>query len=276
MATVLPDAFGDSNIVVLNVSGVAASTFDVGVAAGLAIYDPFGNPQAADPLITGSVFAPGSGLTDDGNVGTGTDPIESGSTTVDPNHLQILAGGSDMWNNSDGFRYVYGSYTGDFDFKVRVTRLDPRNVHSKAGFMIRQDLTPGSPDFTAIITPHETALDGSGAGANDFEAGMRATAGGATTDWGGRPTNSFPWTNAWLRIQRAGNTFKGFWGTNGVDWGQFATNTSSLPNTLYVGLGTTAHNNGVGQATTSATKTRCSRHNRKAKTYIRAIQLPSP
>ena len=72
-------------------------------------------------------------------------PAEPGSTTVDPNHLQILAGGSDMWNNADGFRYAYGSYTGDFDFKVRVTRLDPRDIHSKAGFMIRQDRQ--IPDF---------------------------------------------------------------------------------------------------------------------------------
>ena len=126
-----------------------------------------------------------------------------------------------------------------------------RSRWSKAGFVIRQDLTPGSADLSAIITPHETALDGSGDGANDFEAGIRLSAGATTGDWGGRPTNSFPWTNVWIRVQRVGTTFKAFEGTDGISWLQFATNVSSLPNTVFVGLGTTAHNNGAGQTTTA-------------------------
>jgi len=251
-AQVIADGVGDSNTVILTVSGLSSSTFDVGVAAGYAVSDPFGNGQSGDPLVSGKVFALGSGLTDDVIVGTASDPLEKGSTTIDINHLEVTAGGSDIWNNADGFRYVYGQYTGDFDLKVRIPRLDPTDRWSKAGFVIRQDLTPGSPDLSAVITPHETALDGTGDGANDFEAGMRTAAAGATADWGGRPTNSFPWTNVWIRVQRVASTFKAFEGTDGVSWSQFATNDSALPTTVLVGLGTTAHNNGAGQTTTAA------------------------
>jgi len=251
-AVLLPDEFGDSNIVVLTVSGLTTLTFDIG-ASGFGIYDPFGNLQGGDPLYTGKVFAPGSGLTDDGIVGTAADPIEKGSTTVDPNHLEVVAGGSDIWNAADGFRYVYGQYANDFDLKVRISRLDPRDNWSKAGFVVRQDLTPGSPDISAVLTPSSTALDGTGAGANDFEAGTRLTVGAATTDYGvaPRPTNSFPYTNAWIRLQRAGNSFTAYRGTNGSDWISFGTTTQTYPGTVYVGLGTTAHNNGPGQTTTA-------------------------
>ena len=251
-AQLIADNLGDSNTVILTVVGLSTSTFDVGVAPGYVVSDPFGNGQSGDPLVSGKVFALGSGLTDDGIVGTAADPLEKGSTTIDINHLDVVAGGSDIWNAADGFRYAYGQYSGDFDLKVRIPRLDPRDNWSKAGFVIREDLTPGSRTLSAIITPHETALDGTGGGANDFEAGMRGAAGGATTDWGGRPTNSFPFTNVWIRVQRSGDTFKAFQGTNGITWSQFATNTTTLPGTLFVGLGTTAHNNGPGQTTTAS------------------------
>jgi hypothetical protein len=248
-AQLVTDNLGDSNTVVLTVSGLTTSIFDIGVAAGFGILDQFGNEQTGDPLASGKVFAPGSGLTEDSVVGTAADPLEKGSTTVDINHLDVVAGGSDIGSNRDAFRFVYGQYTGDFDLKVRIPRLDPRNRLSKAGFVIREDLTPDARALSAVITPHETALDGSGEGANELQAVIRSSKGGVATDWGSRPTNSFPWTNVWIRVQRIANTFKAFRGTDGVSWSLFATNTIALPDTLYVGLAASAHNNAPGQTT---------------------------
>src|SRR5262249_23750508 len=54
-AQLLPDSLGDSNTVILAVSGLASSTFAVGVLGP--IYDPFGNGQEADPITGGTVFA---------------------------------------------------------------------------------------------------------------------------------------------------------------------------------------------------------------------------
>jgi hypothetical protein len=56
-------------------------------------------------------------------------------------------------------------------------------------------------------------------------------------------------------MRRVANTFTAFYGSNGVNWIQFAnTNLDVAPfaSVLYVGLGTTAHNNGAGQATTAS------------------------
>lgn len=255
-AVLTTNEIGDSNIVILRITHTAAAStteFHVGVPTGYGVFDLYGNLQDSPDLATGKIFAFGSGLTDDTVVGTATDPIEKGSTTIDPNHLEVVAGGTDIWNNLDAFRYAYGRYTDNFDLKVRVTRLDPRNNWSKAGFVVRQDLAPGGPNINAVVTPSSAALDGTGPGANDFEAGTRLSLGAATTDWGvaPRPTNAPPFTNAWIRIQRAGNTFKAFYGTNGIDWIQYGTTLQTYPSTVLVGLGTTSHNNGPGQTTTA-------------------------
>src|SRR5205814_1976689 len=60
-----------------------------------------------------------------------------------------------------------------------------------------------------------------------------------------------PYTNAWLRMRRQGNTFTAYYGTNGVDWNQFATTNQTFNSAVLMGLGTTAHNNGAGQTTTA-------------------------
>src|SRR5262249_136483 len=134
--------------------------------------------------VNGSVFALGTGLVDDGPLGTALDPVEKGSTDVPgPNRLVVTAGGSDMSNNADAFRYAYQNVTNDFDVKVRVSRLDPRNMWSKAGIMVREDFTPGARNVSAVLTPTgASALDGSGVPVNDFENGSRGAVNGGTTD----------------------------------------------------------------------------------------------
>jgi len=241
------DSAGISNTVLLWLDRTLPGP---GYSVSGAIPDGGGNYAAFS--LNGGIFASGSGLVDDGPVGSATDPLEKGSTSADPNRLEVVSGGSDIWNNADGFRYVYGLYTNDFDVKVRVSRLDERNRWSKAGLVVREDLTAGSHDLSAVVTPSAVAaLDGSGVTANDYEAGSRAAAGAATTDWGQFRPTPVPYPNAWIRLRRSGDTFTAFWASDGLSWTQFASTNQSFPATVYLGLGTTAHNNGAGQVTTA-------------------------
>jgi len=47
----------------------------------------------------------------------------------------VTVGGSDIWNSQDAMRFAYGQYSGDFDVRMRVESLVPRNNWSKAGFV---------------------------------------------------------------------------------------------------------------------------------------------
>ena len=60
-----------------------------------------------------------------------------------------------------------------------------------------------------------------------------------------------PYPNAWLRIQRVGESFFLFLGTNGTTWTPFMTNTPATPYpaSVYVGVATTSHDNAANRTT---------------------------
>jgi len=183
------------------------------------------------------------------DVGTPTNPLVKGKVVAFSNaDFDVTAGGSDIWDNADGFHFIYKPVTGDFDMAVRVARVDLANNWTKAGLMAREKLTPGSRDVNLVVDPTGTvqAPDNSGTGANLYEPNYRATEGGASASWGNvTGASGVPYPNAWLRLTRVGNTFTAYRGTDGVNWSKLATisPTPEYPATLNVGLCTTAHNN---------------------------------
>ena len=204
--------------------------------------DRFGNPLttvATTKLINLSAI----------DVGTAANPLLAGKVVAFSNaDFDVHAGGSDIWDNADGFQFTYKPVTGDFDMSVRVARLDLANNWSKSGLMAREKLTPGSRDVNLVVDPAGTvqAPDSSGTGANVYEPNYRATENGATASWGTvTGASGVPYPNAWLRLTRVGNTFTAYRGTDGVNWSVLATisPTPAYPATLNVGLCTTAHNN---------------------------------
>lgn len=50
-------------------------------------------------------------------------PAISGSVKSSHGVLEIVAGGKDVWGNSDEFTFVHQQMTGDFDVKVRAESL---------------------------------------------------------------------------------------------------------------------------------------------------------
>jgi hypothetical protein len=176
-----------------------------------------------------------------------------GSTVMVTNGVfEILASGLDVANNQDGFHYVCEPRTGDFDVKVRVDGLTAANAFTRAGLMLRENLTPGSRRYHIVADPPSTpAADGSGNGQNRVEVNFRATPDGVSANWPNNPNpaNLGPGNTAkqipglWLRLKLAGNNLYAYTGADGTNWALAARATlaANWPKTNYLGMCATAH-----------------------------------
>ena len=150
-------------------------------------------------------------------------PSPAGSTTVlaDGSDYDVSSGSGDIWGNADSFRFVHTSLSGDFDVAVRVAGLDASNPNAQAALMARDTLDDNSRNIAI------KARTGS------YRFTYRANTGGNTAGAGSAST-SYP--NTWLRLVRTGNTFTSYISSDGITWQLFASQTQSMPQTLYVGL----------------------------------------
>jgi len=159
-------------------------------------------------------------------------PTPAGSTTeITPGKdYNIVAGGTDISGTADHFHFASRQVTGDFDVKVRVASLDQRDLFTKAGLMVREDLTAGSRNAMLSTTFSDKG----------YRFTWRQVANDLTQAGGSGPV-SFP--NGWVRLQRVGDKISGYRSTDGVNWTlvQSATITG-LAQTVFVGLAATSHN----------------------------------
>ncbi|HSZ58861.1 MAG TPA: hypothetical protein VK797_24690 [Tepidisphaeraceae bacterium] len=154
----------------------------------------------------------------------------AGSTTIvtSGKDYNVTAGGADIGGTAaDGFRFIYEQVTGDFNVQVQVSSLTEVLSNTFAGLMARQTLDAGSP----MVFSGASAADG-------YRFNYRATADavGTFTKFG---AVSYP--NVWVRLQRQGNVFTGFYSTDGVNWTQTQQLTLAMPATLYVGIAVASH-----------------------------------
>jgi len=79
-------------------------------------------------------------------------PQLAGSATQVEDGWDLVAGGTDIWEKSDQFRFVCKQAPGDFDIAVRVENFAPAHLYSKAGLMIRGSLSPDSAHLMLICS----------------------------------------------------------------------------------------------------------------------------
>ena len=198
------------------------------------------------------------------DIGGANDPVVASYIDVfGANAYLVSCEGSDIWNGADGFNYLYEQRTGDFDVVVRQKSITKASNWTKGGLMIRESLDPGSRQWSIFNTPlsadnlQSAAADGTGA--NLIQCVGRTASGGASVDW--VPASAVPPTypNAWVRLTRQtvtnGDTtvhclINGYYSSDGVSWtqmGAYDTTTNGdstvLPDTVYVGIASTAHHN---------------------------------
>jgi hypothetical protein len=178
------------------------------------------------------------------DVGTTGDPSSTGNATFNNGTYTLTASGSDIWDPSDHFQYDYKSLTGDGTIIARVVNPEVApDFWTKAGLMFRSDLTATSANDFMMYTPNT--------GHQEPIQQWRDVAGGASGDTGNHGTATTPNVPVpiWLRMDRVGNTFTGYWATDAGGhpgtWSVMTTHTTVMPSTVFVGLALTAHNNGA-------------------------------
>jgi hypothetical protein len=148
--------------------------------------------------------------------------------------LTITGNGHDIWDNADDFRYVYMEWGGDFELIARVASF-PLGIDSwqKAGLMVRQNITPGSPFVDMVMT------------------GIYG--GGANFQWRDNPNvgcgNDVPAPDLtepqYIRLTRIDNTFAGYYSADGINWTQLGGNHFTImTDPVLIGLCITSHEPG--------------------------------
>ena len=194
-------------------------------------------------------------------------PTFKGSAVEASGQWTIQGGGSDIWNDSSQFHYLYVWASGNnWDCVAQfVSFAGPANW-SKVELLVDQAdpaLGPqGTDPFIAMMDTQPSTVaapDGSGNGVNDGGIDQWRSTANSASDWkqvGTTPAPNYP--NDWFRIQRQTNIFNLFHSGDGINWtnyisidtssktliGQDASTTfgTPWPNLVCVGVAVTAHN----------------------------------
>jgi hypothetical protein len=170
-------------------------------------------------------------------------PSFIGTVRILTDGVDITAGGADIWGTKDEFNFVYMERSGDFDLASRIESLTAANLYTKAGIMAREDLTPGSRHIFFQVFPNNNPRNNNNGG---FEFQYRLVKDSLMKaiypkSSAGKPEFPVVYPNTWIRLQRTGNNFTGYYSTDGKTWKVYTTYSLSLPSKIYLGLAVTSH-----------------------------------
>jgi len=137
--------------------------------------------------------------------------------------------GTDIWSNSDQFRYAYKSLSGDGSIAVRVDSLIRSNEWAKAGVMIRETLDAGSAHAFVAVTPDYGAV---------LQRRPVSDQASVSTDGVGIGAPR------WVKLTRTGNAFVAQESADGVTWTDFVVSPAleiPMAGDVYIGLALTSH-----------------------------------
>lgn len=151
----------------------------------------------------------------------------------------VTSAGSDVYGSSDSFVYVYAPASGDGTWTVEINSEQNPVAWTKAGLMVRSNLTAGSPMLFFM---------------NGYQNGNwlvdRTTQGGQVNTVTGGLNVATP---VWVRLEKRGGQFFVFDSGNGTLWNlEGAPVSLNVGTNYYVGLAVTEHSpTAVGSVTFS-------------------------
>ncbi len=169
-----------------------------------------------------------------------------GSTDIIGSEINILAGGSDIWETSDQFHFAQQAHQGDFDFQGKVTSLGLSHPFAKAGLMLRDSLSADAALIFFFVFPDNRPRNNNNGG---YEGHFRSTPGAKCTaiypPGKGKGDLEFPvlFPSGWLRLVRKNEDWSTYTSVDGKNWELFAKWTLSFPQAGFLGLAVTAHDN---------------------------------
>lgn len=156
----------------------------------------------------------------------------SGEVCEDNGTWTVLASGTDIWNNSDDFHFVYQQLTGNMELTARVTEVGNANPFAKAGVMIREKLTANSRNVGMFVTY-----------SNGIQQQIRNTEGQNTN----RVFQTQLTAPYWLRIRREAGVIQTFYSESGEEGSWIILGPARNLGTadMWIGLAHTSHNNSI-------------------------------
>jgi hypothetical protein len=177
-------------------------------------------------------------------------PSIAGSVKTSTAGFDVSAGGADIWGTKDEFNFVYVERTGDFDMITRVESMSAANLYTKAGIMAREDLTASCRHIFFQVFSDNNPRNKNNGGYEFQYRPMKDSLMKAIYPKSAEGNPEFPvkYPSVWIRLQRAGNGFTGYYSTDGKAWKPYTTYTLQLPPKVFLGVALTAHNTGHNES----------------------------
>jgi regulation of enolase protein 1 (concanavalin A-like superfamily) len=152
----------------------------------------------------------------------------AGSVNYTNGLFSVTGSGSNLWSTADSFHYVYQPGSGDCSIQAEVLTVQNTRTNAMGGVMIREALSTNSAMATMVITPTAGTeniwrTNTSGQAVSNLVANIAAP--------------------NWVQVTRTGNSFVGYYSTNGTTWNAVKTNVFTMATNVYIGLVVCAHNN---------------------------------
>lgn len=157
-----------------------------------------------------------------------------GRTYVYRGCLELSGSGADIWRSADQFQFMHVKADGDFDLSCRVASMTfGTSSYARAGIMVRDSLSPEAANVLIAITP------GAGILYQSRDKNLaKTTVIHKQTDQGFRA----PY---FVRLIRRGETFSGYYSSDGREWTLLGSSTAYIRHGSEVGFGVCATNNNM-------------------------------
>lgn len=160
--------------------------------------------------------------------------VPAGKTVTLTNGYDLTSSTGDVWDYADNFRFLYQQVTGDFDIRVRLQGLSGVAYWTKAGLMVRGDLSDYSQNGLMSATRS--------AGWGRYFFTSRPGDLYPTFSYFQGSFTRVPYPNASMRMVRIGNNIMSQHSTNGLEWTQVGNLDFVVwPRVAYVGMAVANH-----------------------------------